>query len=426
LTDTGGGTAGAPSAPRWPVLTVLVPFALLFALCNYYRTVNAVLAPHFIHDLGLDAAQLGLLVSIYFLMSALFQAPLGLLMDRFGPRRVQATLITIAGIGAAMFALGDSWPVLLAGRAIMGLGAAGGLMTGLMAVTLWFPAARWPLFNGFVMALGATGSLVATEPTQFLLGYADWHQILLGVAVISVVAGGLLLWIVPEKERQATLTMASQLQGVATIFRDRLFWRFAPMYMAAVGSTMAFQSLWAGPWLHDVAQLDPEHVATGLLAMSILQIASYFGVGLLATELNRRQVPLVRVVITGAALSVLSQTPLMWPSGAGYWIVLAGLGLLSNMTTLCYPILSRHFPPALTGRATTALNMFFFVGAFAMQYMIGLVIDLVPTSTPGHYPVIAYQLAFAMMFTVQVSAWLWCLVKPREAAGQVEPAATPS
>ncbi len=415
MTDRDQTTEGATRSPRRLVLTVLVPFALLFALCNYYRTVNAVLAPHFISDLSLTAAELGLLVSVYFLVSALFQAPLGLLMDRFGPRRVQAFLIMIAGIGATMFALGESWPVLLAGRAVMGLGAAGGLMTGLMAVTLWFPTARWPLFNGFVMALGATGSLVATEPTQFILDYVDWHHILLGVAAISVIAGGLFLWVVPEKERQATLTLKSQLEGVATIFRDRLFWRFAPMYLTSVGTTMALQSLWAGPWLHDVVQLAPDDVASSLLVMSVLQICSYFLVGVVATELNRRNVPLIRVVLIGSALSILSQTPLMWPSGAGHWIVILGLGLLSNMTTLCYPILSKHFPPALTGRATTAINMFFFVGAFAMQYMIGIVIDLVPATTPGHYPVVAYQFAFAMIFTLQLTAWLWCLVKPRTA-----------
>jgi MFS family permease len=93
-----------------------------------------------------------------------------------------------------------------------------------------------------------------------------------------------------------------------------------------------------------------------------------------------------------------------------------GIGLLSNVNTLCYPILSRHFPPNMTGRATTALNSFFFVGAFLVQFMIGVVIDRFPATEPGHYPVVAYQLAFAAMIAVQLLGWLWCLVPPKKVA----------
>jgi MFS family permease len=410
-------TRAGALALRLPVLSVLAPFALVFALCNYYRTVNAVLAPYLIAALSLTAGQLGLLISVYFLVSALFQAPLGLLMDRFGPRRVQAALIVIAGIGALIFALGDSWPVLLTGRIIMGIGAAGGLMTSLQAVTLWFPAPRWPVFNGMVMSLGSLGSLAATLPTQFLLDFVDWHQILIGVALLSFLASAMLFVAVPEKAGPPKrATFGEQLHGMAAIYRDRLFWRFAPLYLATTGSTMAFQSLWAGPWLHDVARLEANDVAAHLLALSLLQIGSYFLVGWIATELARRNVPLVRIVIYGSALYIATLSPLVLGTGAAKWSVLLGIGLLSNVNTLCYPILSRHFPPGMTGRATTALNSFFFVGAFLVQFMIGLVIDLFPAAEPGHYPVIAYQLAFAAMIAIQLLGWLWCLIPPKPQA----------
>ncbi len=412
------------AVPRFPVIAVLIPFALVFALCNYYRTVNAVLAPHLIAQLSLSAGQLGLLISIYFLVSALFQAPLGLLMDRFGPRRVQGVLIVIAGIGAIIFALGTSWPVLLTGRAIMGIGAAGGLMTSIQAVTLWFPTARWPFFNGFVMSIGALGSLAATLPTQLMLDLVDWHHLLVGVAFIGFIGSLGLFAIVPEKRKAPKgETLGDQLRGMAAIYRDRLFWRFAPLYLATTGSTMAFQSLWAGPWLHDVGALDAEGVASHLLVLSLLQIGSYFFVGFIATELGKRNVPLTRIVKIGSAVYIGTLTPLLLPSGAGIWSVILGIGLLSNVNTLCYPILSQYFPAAMTGRATTALNSFFFVGAFLVQFAIGIVIDLVPATEAGHYPTLAYQLAFAVMITLQLCGWGWCLINPRKLApaGVVEP-----
>lgn len=415
------------AVPRFPVLAVLVPFALVFALCNYYRTVNAVLAPYLIQQLSLNAGQLGLLISVYFLVSALFQAPLGLLMDRYGPRRVQAVLIVVAGLGAIVFALGTSWPVLITGRAIMGIGAAGGLMTSIQAVTLWFPASRWPFFNGFVMSLGALGSLAATLPTQYLIDLFDWHHVLVAVAFIGFIGSVVLFGVVPEKRKAPKgETLGDQLRGMAAIYRDRLFWRFAPLYLSTTGSTMAFQSLWAGPWLHDVGALDAQAVASHLLMLSLLQIGSYFLVGFIATELGKRNVPLTRIVQCGSAIYIATLTPLLLPTGIGLWSVILGIGLLSNVNTLCYPILSQYFPAAMTGRATTALNSFFFVGAFLVQFAIGLVIDLVPATEPGHYPALAYQLAFAVMIALQLCGWAWCLITPKKlrvAASIAEPSA---
>ena len=130
---------------------------------------------------------------------------------------------------------------------------------------------------------------------------------------------------------------------MAAIYRDRLFWRFAPLYLSTTGSTMAFQSLWAGPWLHDVGALDAPSVASHLLILSLLQIGSYFLVGFIATELGKRNVPLIRIVQIGSALYISTLTPLLLPTGTGMWSVILGIGLLSNVNTLCYPILSQYF-----------------------------------------------------------------------------------
>ncbi|HKT17304.1 MAG TPA: MFS transporter [Stellaceae bacterium] len=408
-------TSQPASVPaRLPLVTVLAPFALVFALGNYFRFMNAVLAPHLVADLHLSAGDLGLLVSAYFLASALFQAPLGLMMDRYGPRRVQASMILLGGIGALVFGAAATWPVALIGRVVMGLGAAGALMTSIQAVTLWFPTERWPFFNGIVLSVGALGALAATLPTQFVIDLLGWRQLMVGVA-LAAFAGGLMLFaVVPERvAEEKPSSLGEQLRGLGEVYRDRVFWRVAPLYMTTVGSTIAFQSLWAGTWLRDVAALDPNAVASDLLILTLMQIVAYVLNGLVASELNRRGVALIRIVIVGSALYVLSQTPLVLGSGVGRWVVLLGMGLLSNVNTLCYPMLSQHFPARLIGRANTALNTFFFIGAFILQYMVGLVIDLFPSEASGGYPVLAYQLAFAVTLAAQLASWAWLLVTPR-------------
>lgn len=397
---------------RW---SVLVPFAAGFFLSTYFRTVNALLSPHLIADLRLTAGDLGLLTSAYFFTTALFQAPLGLLIDRYGPRRVQAALMAVAAVGVLIFAIGQERTMLMIGRAIMGIGAAGALMTSFQAVILWFPPRRWPFFNGCILGIGNLGSLAATFPTEIVLRFANWRDLMIGVAAISVLVSLITLGMAPKSEtRSKGMTLYQQIIAMRQIYRDRMFWRLAPMYAATVGGMFAFQGLWSGPWLKDVGHLLPNEIAGDLLVVSILQIVNYLVVGSLAEALGRRGVGLVQIVGVGTGLYLVSQLPLLLPSGDYRWLVLFGVGLLANINVLCFPIMARRFPAALMGRANTALNLVVFAGAFIAQYAVGAIIDLFPAETPGAYPLVAYQVSFGVTILFQILSWAWYMVPVRD------------
>ena len=148
----------------WLMIVVFAPFVAGYYLSYLFRTINAVIAGRLVSDLQLDAAQLGLLTSVYFLTFAAVQLPLGVALDHYGPRRVQGFLLLLAASGTALFASADNVPTLLIGRALIGLGVAGGLMAGLKALVLWFPKEWLPLLNGLFIALGTTGAVTATAP----------------------------------------------------------------------------------------------------------------------------------------------------------------------------------------------------------------------------------------------------------------------
>src|SRR5512147_247595 len=105
-----------------PWRRVFAPFAVGYFLSYLLRNANAVISPELTGDLGLHAADLGLLTSAYLLAFGAFQLPLGILLDRFGPRRVEATLLLICAAGCALFATGHALPQLAVGRALIGLG----------------------------------------------------------------------------------------------------------------------------------------------------------------------------------------------------------------------------------------------------------------------------------------------------------------
>ena len=154
---------------------VFLPFAAGYFLSYLYRTINAVLSPRLAADLHLNASDLGLLTSVYFLTFAAFQLPLGLLLDRFGPRRVEATLLLFAAAGAGLFALGADHTDLMIGRGLIGLGVSACLMASFKAFVLWFPIARLPAINGWMMAAGGLGALAATAPVELALTLTDWR-----------------------------------------------------------------------------------------------------------------------------------------------------------------------------------------------------------------------------------------------------------
>jgi len=276
-------TGPAAAAGLRIVLTVLAPFAAGYFLSYLFRSVNAVVGPRLVADIGLSATGLGLLTSAYLLAFALFQLPLGILLDRFGPRRVQAALLASAALGALLFAAGDSLATLTVARALIGLGFAGGLMSGFKAVVLWVPEPRRALANAAVMSFGALGSLVATVPVELAVEAVGWRAVFALLAAITLAVAVLIVAIVPERDAVGPgQALNLQLAALLRIGQDPVFWRIAPVMATTAGTHIAIQTLWAGPWLRDVAGLDRIGVANYLMAMAIGFLIGILSVGAIA------------------------------------------------------------------------------------------------------------------------------------------------
>ena len=146
---------------------VFLPFAAGYYLSYLFRTINALIASRLSSDTGLGTADLGLLTSVYFLVFAAAQIPVGILLDRYGPRRVQSFLLLLAAMGAGLFAVSSGFLSLLIARAMIGFGAAAALTAGLKSIILWFPRERVALLNGYMVMLGSLGAVTATAPADY-------------------------------------------------------------------------------------------------------------------------------------------------------------------------------------------------------------------------------------------------------------------
>jgi sugar phosphate permease len=160
-------TARLDATGRWARL--FLPFAAGYYLSYLLRNANAVIAPELTHELGLGADGLGLLTAAYLLAFAAFQIPLGVLLDRYGPRRVEAALLVIAALGAAVFAASENLLALAVGRGLIGLGVSACLMAGLKNFVLWYPRERQASLTAAIMVAGGLGALSASLPLEALL-----------------------------------------------------------------------------------------------------------------------------------------------------------------------------------------------------------------------------------------------------------------
>ena len=407
-TMTNLDTASARYRSPGRTAIILLPFALGYFLSYLFRAINAVVAPNLVTELGLSASELGLLTAAYLLAFAIFQLPLGVALDRYGPRRVQIVLLSCAALGALGFALGRDVVTLTIARALIGLGFAGGLMSGFKAVVLWVPAPRRPLANSLVMSLGALGLMVATAPMEYAVQAFGWRQAFGGLLAVTAAVALLIYLAVPERGNiAAAAPLTEQFRQIGGIYSDRGFLALAPLLGATAGTHIAIQTLWAGPWMRDVAGLDRTGTANALFMMAAAFFVGILGTGAIADWFVRRQVDVLKVMAAFIAFFITAQTMIIVaPVWLAMWAWLL-FGCVGQVAILAYPWLSSHFGGALSGRANTAMNLVIFASAFAAQFAMGALIDLYPRTVPGGYPPEAYQFAFGTFLALQVIALGW-------------------
>jgi MFS family permease len=385
---------------------VFLPFVAVYYLAFLFRNINATIAGPLTSEFGLAAGDLGLLTSVYYLTFAAAQIPIGILLDRCGPRRVQSVVLIAAALGAALFAVSDHYLLLLGCRALIGLGVAAAMTAGMKALVVWFPRERIPLLSGLMVTLGAMGAVTATLPADTLIMSMGWRGLFELLAIVSAGCALLIYLVVPEAPAVTPVAGEPATNGLRTIYADPRFWRLAPLSATCIGTAWALQGLWAAPWLSDVEGLDRAGLLRPLFMMAIALSLGAFLLGATADRLGRRGVGprvlfgLVATVFIVAQLALVLRLPL--PSYIS-WGVVAAVGAA---TVLSHAILAEYFPKELAGRASAALNVFHIGGAFAVQCMTGLVIQLW-TPIEGHYPDVAYQTAFAFNVSLQIAAAVW-------------------
>ena len=395
-------------APRL-LLAVFLPFATGYFLSFFFRNVNAVIAKDLARDFALAPSDLGLLTSAYLLAFALAQLPIGVLLDRFGPRRVMASLLCVAGCGALTFGLAQDFVVLTIGRALIGLGVSAGLMGAIKGFSLWFPPSRLATLNGWYIAVGGLGGMSATAPVEAMLGTLGWRALFYGLAALSIFSAVFIYAAVPEKPLPGKReSWGAQFGRLKEVFARGYFWRIVLPLVISHATYQALQGLWLGPWLADVARLERPAVANMLLATAFAYTLGAVFFGTAGDRMARIGLSRMTVYKLGLSVALVAFAGIWLDVQAGRLTIVLVYGFSVISAALAYALLTPRFPPEMTGRVITASNLLMFGASFACQWGIGAVLKQYPV-TDGRYAPEGYAAAFGILALAQFAAlaWLW-------------------
>ncbi len=392
---------------------VFLCFALGYLLSYGLRSINAVIAPALMAEMGLSNADMGLLSSAYFVAFGCMQLPLGIWLDRYGSRRTESALLLVAAAGAVVFALSTTLAGLWIGRALIGIGVSACLMAALKAYRQWFTPERQSQLASWMLVAGTGGALVATLPVTLALPALGWRGIFWIVAALLLAVSAAIFFLLREAERthaaSAAHTGATPHDGgYRLVFTTPYFWRMGILGLVNHGIFFALQTLWAGPWMMTVLGKSAQETGEILFIFNLTLMLSYLALGWSAPRLAARGWHTHRLISIGIAGMLVAQGAMLATTSPHAWLLWLPLALCVPVTTLVQSNVALAFPPALAGRANSAYNLQLFIGAFASQWGFGLIVDALKAG--GSTAVAAFQSTLAIALVLQAAAFTFFLL----------------
>lgn len=374
-------------------LITFIFFTSAYFLSYFFRSANAVISADLSSDLALTPGQLGFMTSIFFATFAAVQIPVGIGLDRYGPRWITPGLLLVGVVGSLMFASAQSFVMVTVGRGLIGIGMSGCLMGSLKALSQWYPVDRFATVSGLLIGIGSSGALFAASPLAWLNNLYGWRAIFVGMAIVTaLIAVSIMIFTRNTPPGVEWPTPAAREGGIGLILKDLRFWRFALISLFAIGTLQAFLGLWAGPYLFDVYQLSDISGGNILLLIGIGSTVGFLTNGWVADRFELKQ-----VVLYGSILFILTQIALaLSPPLIAVVVLFFLFGYGGTFCILLMAEVRKMFPDSMTGQATSALNLFGFAGTFLIQWILGIVIGSFEATPQGQYPPNAYLTALVL------------------------------
>ena len=356
-------------------ITIFIVFALGYFISTLLRAITATISPELVSEFNLTSGELGLLGGGYFLGFASVQIPLGYLLDSKGPRKIVSYFLSLSIVGLILFATAQNLTMLLISRVLIGVGVGACLMGPLTAYRIWFQDETQQRANSWMLMVGAIGMLSSSLPVQFFLPIIGWRAIFLSLALLTLACIILIVIFIPKWQPKSIDNKHLNESKLSTVWKNPLFKSLVPMGFFSYGGLFAIQTLWAGPWMIRVTGYTPEESAQGLFIIYLCMLISFLVWGYFVPKFSKNVNDAIRLLKIGAPLSlcVLMLIIYLGPkAGSIHWALFIVSSIFLSLTQ---PAVGMAFSLSNAGKALTSFNLLIFIGAFFIQWIIGLIID---------------------------------------------------
>jgi MFS family permease len=392
--------------PKQKAINIFLVFALGYYISNLLRAITATISPNLVSEFNLSAGDLGLLGGGYFLGFASVQIPLGYLLDNKGPKKIVSYFLLIAIVGIISFSLSQNFTSLLISRILIGVGVGACLMGPLTAYRVWFQDETQQRANSWMLMTGAIGMLSSSLPVQFFLPIIGWRSIFGILAILTFFSIVLIIIFIPNWNKENTYDEKGSLKEV---WQNEFFKSLVPMGFFNYGGLFAIQTLWAGPWMVKVSGYTPEESANGLFIIYLSLLFSFLTWGYFVPKFSKNVSDAIRLLKFGAPLNLIVLAFIIYlgpKAGAFHWAFFA---VSSVFLSLSQPAVGMAFTVSNAGKALTSFNLLLFIGAFALQWIIGVIIDL--SMHLGFSEVLGFKFAMIFFLLTSFFSYLFFLIK---------------
>jgi MFS family permease len=395
--------------PKKKAITIFLVFALSYYISNLLRAITATISPNLISEFDLSAGDLGLLGGGYFLGFAAVQIPLGYLLDNKGPKKIVSYFLLIAVLGMISFSLSENFITLLISRILIGIGVGACLMGPLTAYRIWYQDETQQRANSWMLMVGAIGMLSSSLPVQFFLPIIGWRMIFITLALLTIFCIILIIFFIPNWNKANIQSNSNDNGSLKEIWNNSFFKSLVPMGFFNYGGLFAIQTLWAGPWMIKVSGYTPEQSANGLFLIYFSLLISFLSWGYLVPKISKNVSDAIRLLKFGAPLNLIVLAFIIYlgpKAGAYHWAFFA---VSSVFLSLTQPAVGMAFSLSNAGKALTSFNLLLFIGAFTLQWIIGVIIDL--TMNLGYSEISGFRFAMIFFLLTSFFSYLFFLIR---------------
>lgn len=362
-----------------------------YGLSQFYRMFLSVLAPVLAVDIGASSSDIAQATGLWFLAFAAVQIPIGISLERWGPRLTVAVMLGVGGAGGGVIAALAQTPLQMKlAMVLIGAGCGPVMIAAAYIFARAFPPSAFAALSGMVIGIGGIGNIAGTAPFAAMVAALGWRASMMLLAAVTLLAAFLVAALVkdpPAGDEASQAGRGGSLRALWPVF-VLLFVGYAPSAGLSGG--------WGGPYFADVFDADAQGIGHALLVMSVAMITGSLTVGIIERLAGgARRAAIITTVISIAALVAL------WVlAGRGWWsstLLLAAAGLFGAN----FPLILAHGKSLLTpgqlARGITLMNLASIGGVGVLQLVSGPVWHMAGGLGAGAASYGALFLFFALM-----------------------------